>query len=113
MKNIINKKNSLAASPKVGNEWKNKSEQQRESEIISFMNVKQINNNFEVFKALEDGQVILKAYESIPAKERGIQLLEIEEKLKESIDNGITVWLEPIGDKSKLRNLRGIKFKNL
>ena len=29
----------------------------------------------------------------------------------ESIDNGITVWLEPVGDKSKLRNLRGIEIK--
>ena len=113
MKNIISKENSLADSPEVGNNWKNKSDKQRVSEITSFMNLNKINDNFEVFKALNDGQVILKAYKSIPARERGVQLLDIEEKLKESIDNGITVWLEPVGDKSKLRNLRGISFKNL
>ena len=27
------------------------------------------------------------------------------------IDAGLTVWLEPVGDRSKLRNLRGINFK--
>ena len=32
--------------------------------------------------------------------------------LKRKVDNSITVWLEPVGDKSKLRNLRGITFKN-
>ena len=37
-------------------------------------------------------------------------LLELEEKLKSVLDKGISLWLEPVGDKSKLRNLRGIKF---
>ena len=32
--------------------------------------------------------------------------------MKESVDNAITIWLEPVGDKSKLRNLRGIKIKD-
>ena len=39
---------------------------------------------------------------------RGPLLLDLEEKLKKNIDDGITVWFEPVGDKSKLRNLRGI-----
>ena len=38
-------------------------------------------------------------------------LLELEEKLKKELDEGITIWLEPVGDKSKLRNLRGINIK--
>ena len=38
-------------------------------------------------------------------------LLELESYLKENIDKGLTVWLEPVGDRSKLRNLRGIKIK--
>ena len=42
---------------------------------------------------------------------RGIILLDLEEQLKKNIDQGLTVWLEPIGDKSKLRNLRGVKFQ--
>ena len=48
----------------------------------------------------------------IKASERGILLLDLEQLLKNKIDQGITIWLEPVGDKSKLRNLRGIKIKS-
>ena len=37
-------------------------------------------------------------------------LLDIEEILKKTVDEGITVWLEAVGDKSKLRKLRGIEI---
>ena len=36
-------------------------------------------------------------------------ILELEEKLK-LIDKGITIWCEPVGDKSKLRKLRGVEI---
>ena len=67
-------------------------------------------NGFEVIEAPDNGQIVLKIERAIPANERGILLLELEEKLKSALDKGISVWLEPVGDKSKLRNLRGIKF---
>jgi hypothetical protein len=51
--------------------------------------------------------------ETIPTNIRGLLLLDLEKKLKDNIDNGLTVWLEPVGDKSKLRNLRGIKIKKI
>ena len=38
-------------------------------------------------------------------------MLDFEESLKKNIDRGITIWLEPVGDKSKLRNLRGVEIK--
>ena len=44
-------------------------------------------------------------------KLREMRLKKLEQKLKSNIDVGITIWCEPVGDKSKLRNLRGIKFK--
>ena len=40
-------------------------------------------------------------------------LLDLEERLKKKIDLALTVWLEPVGDKSKLRNLRGITMKSI
>ena len=46
----------------------------------------------------------------LPSNIRGILLLDLEDRIKKNIDKGLTVWLEPVGDKSKLRNLRGIKF---
>ena len=68
--------------------------------------------DFEVFKTPDNGQIVLKASEPIPSNKRGEILLDLEDHLKQNIDKGLTVWFEPIGDKSKLRNLRGIKFQS-
>ena len=113
MENLININNATADSPRTSSKWKNKTEKERVSEIETKLYASLKNNNFEVFNAYEDGQVVLKTTKSISAKERGVELLEIEEMLKKSIDDGITVWLEPVGDKSKLRNLRGITIKTI
>ena len=65
--------------------------------------------DFEVVKAPDNGQILLRIEKIIPANVRGLLLLELEEKLK-LIDNGITLWCEPVGDKSKLRKLRGVEI---
>ena len=65
-----------------------------------------------VEQASENGHVVLRIEHSIPANERGLFLLDLEEKLKQSVDIGVTVWLEPVGDKSKLRQLRGVELKS-
>jgi hypothetical protein len=70
--------------------------------------------NFEIFNTPDNGQLVFKIDENISVNERGLMLLNFEKKIKASIDKGLTVWCEPVGDKSKLRNLRGIKlnYKN-
>ena len=68
-------------------------------------------DDFEVISTDKNGNVILKIEKNIPAKKRGILLLEVEKILKEKIDEALMIWLEPVGDKSKLRNLRGIEIK--
>ena len=70
-------------------------------------------SSFEIYKIDNDGKIILKINESISASIRGMLLLDLEEKLKKNIDQTLTIWLEPLGDKSKLRNLRGIKMKSI
>ena len=92
--------------------WKKLSNDQR-SDLI----YKELKNNshlseFEIFKTLDDGQVIFRVQNSIPSNKRALILLDLEEQLKKNIDEGLTVWFEPVGDKSKLRNLRGIKFQS-
>ena len=62
-------------------------------------------------EAEANGQITLLIERSISASIRGAMLLDLELVLKNSIDKGITVWLVPVGDKSKLRNLRGIQIK--
>lgn len=58
------------------------------------------------------GQVIVKFLEPVGADKRGQILLDLEYRLKEEGDLGLNVWLEPLGDKSVLRKLRGIEVKN-
>ncbi len=71
-----------------------------------------LNGILAVVEAKQDGQVIVKLREPVPADKRGTLLLDFEEFLKKSIDPGIVVWLEPFGDRSSLRNLRGIEVRS-
>ncbi len=65
-----------------------------------------------VAEAKQDGQIIVKLLETVSAGKRGTLLLDLEDYLKESIDAGLVVWLEPFGDRNSLRNLRGIEVKS-
>lgn len=97
-------------TPKPSVKWKNLSEDSRIEMIAEELKKNVLYSDFKVVEAPDNGQIILKIERALPAKDRGILLLELEEKLKSALDKGISVWLEPVGDKSKLRNLRGIKF---
>ena len=67
--------------------------------------------DFEVINANQNGFVTLRTEKLISADKRGMLLLDIEDILKKTVDEGITIWLKAVGDKSKLRNLRGIEIK--
>jgi len=67
--------------------------------------------NLEAVSTKEDGQVIVRFRQPVGPAERGTVLLDLEAYLKEQVDQGITVWLEPLGDKNSLRKLRGIEVK--
>jgi hypothetical protein len=110
--NLINKKVAFENSPQTNQEWISLSEQDRTGQILKLLKQKPEYENFEIVKAENNGYVILRTEKLIKANERGVLLLEIEQLLKDEIDSGITIWLEPVGDKSKLRNLRGIEIKS-
>jgi hypothetical protein len=63
--------------------------------------------------ALPTGFVYVDLISPLRAADRGIKLREYEALLKSSIDESLTVWCEPVGDKSALRKLRGIEVKAL
>ena len=65
-----------------------------------------------IAEAKADGQVILSFAEPVAADVRGGVLLDLEAYLKQTIDPSLAVWLEPLGDKNSLRNLRGIEVKS-
>jgi len=68
-----------------------------------------LNVDIDVVEANKGGQISVIINDTLSADERGPLLLDLEEFLKLNVDNGITVWHAPIGDKSSLRNLRGIE----
>ncbi len=109
--NFINKENAFANSPTTGKNWVEMSKDYRIKLVQDELKKDNIYDGFIVTQAEKNGQITLLIEKSITAAERGTMLLDLEKKLKNSIDRGITIWLVPVGDKSKLRNLRGIQIK--
>lgn len=70
-----------------------------------------LNSVVVIVAAKADGQIIVNLTEPLSASKRGQLLLDLEEFLKKAIDPGLAVWLEPLGDRNSLRNLRGIEVK--
>ena len=106
------KKNfSNLTTPITSQDWKRESEENRIKSVSKELKKNILYKDFEVIKAPDNGQIVLKIERIIPANERGLLLLELEGMLKSVVDKGITVWCEPVGDKSKLRQLRGVKIK--
>lgn len=68
-------------------------------------------NALGLVSARDDGFVTFEFKTSIPVNIRGGYLLKLEAHLKLHLDPSITLWIAPVGDKSSLRNLRGIEFK--
>lgn len=101
-----------APSPVTSTAWREQHESQRlaacekvASSDITYMTL------LDFLSASENGYVVVVLKQSLGPGERGTLLLDVEALLKAKIDQGITIWLEPQGDKSSLRNLRGIEVK--
>ena len=88
--------------------WKKKEEDERIKIISNFLKSNILYKDFKVIKAFDNGSVIIRIDQLIAANKRGIFLLDLEDNLKRTIDKGIVIWCEPVGDKSKLRQLRGV-----
>jgi len=98
--------------PTISSQWLKFSEAQRIDLILtSIQENTSYRNNINIVQALNNGYVIVSLKESLNAGDRGTLLLDFESFLKEKLDQGITIWLEPLKDKSSLRKLRGIEVK--
>ena len=100
-------------TPTPGQAWCQLSDDERQA-LVNVTRTAKMASLKKILVAVEaklDGQVIIKLLEPVPAGTRGTLLLDLEAFLKESIDPGLVVWLEPLGDRSSLRNLRGIEVK--
>ena len=101
-------------TPTPGQAWCQLSDDER----LSLVNKAMVGNTafpsktLTAVEAKQDGQVIIRLLDPVSADKRGTLLLDLEDFLKESVDAGLVVWLEPFGDRSSLRNLRGIEVKS-
>ena len=109
-----NLRHADANTPTPGHPWRQLSDHERlvlVNDTVIAWNAS-LNKTLEAVEAKLDGQVIIRLLEPVPADKRGTLLLDLEDFLKEAIDPGLVVWLEPFGDRSSLRNLRGIEVKS-
>jgi len=95
----------------VSDKWLSMPEQDRLNYVRAFLGGYKEYADIEAQSASDNGHVVLRIEETIPANFRGLFLLELETRIKNELDMGITIWLEPVGDKSKLRQLRGVEVK--
>lgn len=98
-------------SPVPGKSWVAKPAEERVWEVSQFLKAHEEYSHIEAVEAGENGHIVIAIEQQIAANVRGLYLLELERKLKEALDPAVTVWCEPVGDKSKLRALRGVKIE--
>ena len=105
----IDLKYSYSITPGTSQDWVNMDKNNRIQLLKESINFFAPEVDISVIDANENGQVSIIINSSIKVNDRGAFLLNLEENLKNTIDVGINIWHEAIGDKSSLRNLRGIE----
>jgi hypothetical protein len=100
-------------TPTPSTEWGKSSDAERLSRLEQVLATQKplFQEMLIIASAKQDGQVIVSLKEQLPPNKRGTVLLDLEEFLKEAVDPGLVVWLDALGDKNSLRNLRGIEVK--
>ena len=104
---------ATAVTPTPGHAWRQLSDGERVALVGNAVadRMASLNKMLVIAEAKPDGQVIVSLLEPVSADRRGALLLDLEEMLKQAVDPGLAVWLEPLGDRNSLRNLRGIEVK--
>ena len=102
---------STIETPVPGQEWISGSQNERMALVRNAWKDIDKYLNLAVIDCRSNGEVFVEMKEPMSSNQRGTLLLDAEQVLKKQVDDAITIWLEPLGDKSTLRNLRGIKVK--
>ena len=102
---------STIETPVPGQEWISSSQNERMALVLNAWKNIDKYLNLAVIDCRSNGEVFVEMKEPMSSNQRGTLLLDAEQELKKQVDEAITIWLEPLGDKSTLRNLRGIKVK--
>jgi len=105
-------KNQSANTPLPSQSWRELPETSRVALICRIISEKALFADIEVSSANIDGHINITLKSMLSPHLRGELLLDFEEVIKNTVDPGLTVWCNPIGDKSSLRRLRGIEIKS-
>lgn len=111
---MINLRYAHENTPCPNDAWRQLSDVERVALVVDNLrkSTKMWSDIVSISEAKEDGQIIVNIVKSLPASQRGSCLMDIEAYLKDMIDPAMTIWLEPLGDRNSLRNLRGIEVKS-
>lgn len=111
---MVSLKYAKMDTPSPSPVWQKLSDAERHARVMSALKngPTALNSTVVIAAAKDDGQVVVNLTESLSASKRGQLLLDLEDFLKKEIDPGLAVWLEPLGDRNSLRNLRGIEVKS-
>lgn len=96
----------------VTEEWVKATQEERAQRVADAVDGFGHSYDIAVVSVPTSGQIVLRITTNIEPAVRGIFLLQLEEFIKREVDEGVSIWLEPVGDRSKLRKLRGVIVKN-
>lgn len=104
-------KDLYTETPEPGESWRKLPLDERINIVNQAMNSEE-ESLIEIRQCNDNGYVYINLLQPVPASVRGVMLLDFELKLKMEVDEGITIWHVPQGDKSSLRKLRGVEVKS-
>lgn len=107
-----NPQDAFADTPTPSTSWSSMSDAERLQIVANLLRELPSAEQVQIIEARADGEIILSFNAPVPADVRGGLLLDLEAFLKQTVDPALNVWLEPLGDKNSLRNLRGIEVKS-
>lgn len=108
---MVSLKHVRTETPTPGPAWRQLSDAERFLRVEEALGDAPEVGGLRVIAAKLDGQVIVNLVAPVPAAKRGTLLLDLEAFLKKAVEPALAVWLEPLGDRNSLRNLRGIEVK--
>ena len=93
--------------------WKDMNDEERLGLVANFMKTHQLGSELRPISCSDDGMIFFDQVVPMPVNLRADALLDLEAALKEKLDKGLTVWIQPQSDKNALRKLRGVEVKSL
>jgi hypothetical protein len=97
----------------VSEYWRSLNKKERFELVKKFVDAYPTNCDLNIILCGEDGMIFFEQIVPMPVNLRADALLDLEVHLKEGIDKGLSVWIQPQSDKNALRKLRGVEVRSL